>query len=92
MHKKAQAFKLRPMRKDEWKEVAELIHDSTNSWYSSNGKNPSSQARLRILCFSVRYMKRLIQDAVLWRFARNQQRLRVPVFIILAALMFHSEL
>ena len=40
MHKKAQAFKLRPMRKDEWKEVAELIHDSTNSWYSSNGKKP----------------------------------------------------
>ena len=28
------------MRKDEWKEVAELIHDSTNSWYSSNGKKP----------------------------------------------------
>ena len=26
------------MRKDEWQEVAELIYHSTNSWYSTNGK------------------------------------------------------
>jgi GNAT superfamily N-acetyltransferase len=35
-----QGFELRPMRKDEWNEVAELIHDSTNSWYMGNGKKP----------------------------------------------------
>jgi GNAT superfamily N-acetyltransferase len=28
------------MRTDEWQKVAELIHDSTNSWYIANGKEP----------------------------------------------------
>ena len=28
------------METDEWNEVAELIHESTNSWYVANGKNP----------------------------------------------------
>ena len=45
------AFELRPMKTDEWDVVAELIHESTNSWYVSNGKSPiftgpTSDARL----------------------------------------------
>jgi len=45
------AFELRPMKTDEWDAVAELIHESTNSWYVANGKNPiftgpTSDARL----------------------------------------------
>ena len=28
------------METDEWNEVAKLIHESTNSWYVANGKNP----------------------------------------------------
>ena len=44
-------FELRPMKTDEWDVVAELIHESTNSWYVANGKNPiftgpTSDARL----------------------------------------------
>ena len=33
-------LKYRSMRTDEWQKVAELIHDSTNSWYIANGKEP----------------------------------------------------
>jgi len=33
-------LKYRFMRTDEWQKVAELIHDSTNSWYIANGKEP----------------------------------------------------
>jgi GNAT superfamily N-acetyltransferase len=45
------AFELRPMKTDEWDQVAELIHESTNSWYVASGKNPiftgpTSDARL----------------------------------------------
>ena len=45
------AFELRPMKTDEWDVVAELIHESTNSWYVASGKNPiftgpTSDARL----------------------------------------------
>ena len=45
------AFELRPMRTDEWDIVAELIHESTNSWYVASGKSPifngpTSDARL----------------------------------------------
>ena len=36
----ADTFELRPMKTDEWNEVAELIHGSTNSWYVANGKDP----------------------------------------------------
>jgi GNAT superfamily N-acetyltransferase len=44
-------FDLRPMKRDEWDEVAKLIHESTNSWYLANGKaaiftGPTSDARL----------------------------------------------
>ena len=44
-------FEFRPMRDDEWDLVAELIHESTNSWYEANGKGaifsgPPSDARL----------------------------------------------
>ena len=28
------------MRRDEWEDVAELIHESTNAWYVANGKKP----------------------------------------------------
>ena len=28
------------MLQDEWQDVAELIHHSTNSWYVANGKDP----------------------------------------------------
>ena len=40
MSKTAHAFEFRSMKRDEWHEVAELIHGSTNSWYVANGKNP----------------------------------------------------
>lgn len=40
MPKTADKYELRPMKTDEWNEVAELIHGSTNSWYVANGKNP----------------------------------------------------
>ena len=45
------AFELRPMKTDEWDVVAELIHESTNSWYVASGKKPiftgpTSDARL----------------------------------------------
>ena len=45
------AFELRPMKTDEWDVVAELIHESTNSWYVASGKSPiftgpTSDARL----------------------------------------------
>ena len=40
MPKTADTFELRPMKTEEWNEVAELIHESTNSWYVANGKNP----------------------------------------------------
>jgi GNAT superfamily N-acetyltransferase len=40
MAKTAQAFEFRSIKGDEWHEVAELIHGSTNSWYVTNGKNP----------------------------------------------------
>ncbi len=40
MSKTADTYELRPMKSDEWNEVAELIHESTNSWYVANGKNP----------------------------------------------------
>ena len=40
MPKTADTFELRPMKTDEWHEVAELIYGSTNSWYVANGKNP----------------------------------------------------
>ena len=33
-------FDIRPMRRDEWEDVAELIHESTNAWYVANGKKP----------------------------------------------------
>ena len=33
-------LKYRSMRTDEWQKVAELIHDSTNSWYIASGKEP----------------------------------------------------
>lgn len=33
-----QNFTIRSMEIDEWNEVAELIHHSTNSWYETNGK------------------------------------------------------
>ena len=33
-------FLFRPMLHDEWQDVAELIHLSTNSWYVANGKDP----------------------------------------------------
>ena len=33
-------FDFRSMRMDEWDRVAKLIHESTNAWYSANGKNP----------------------------------------------------
>ena len=47
----APTFELRPMKMSEWDAVAELIHESTNSWYVANGKNPiftgpTSDARL----------------------------------------------
>ena len=47
----APTFELRPMKMSEWAAVAELIHESTNSWYVANGKNPiftgpTSDARL----------------------------------------------
>ena len=32
-------FDIRHMRMDEWEDVAELIHESTNAWYVANGKN-----------------------------------------------------
>ena len=32
-------FLFRPMLNDEWQEVAEIIHHSTNSWYLANGKD-----------------------------------------------------
>ena len=34
------AFELRPMKTDEWGAVAELIHESTNSWYIASGEKP----------------------------------------------------
>lgn len=40
MSKTAHAFEFRSMMRDEWHEVAELIHESTNSWYIANGKKP----------------------------------------------------
>ena len=51
MTRHAPTFELRPMKMDEWDVVAELIHESTNSWYVANGKNPiftgpTSDARL----------------------------------------------
>lgn len=33
-------IQLRPMRTDEWSDVAELIYDSTNAWYQANGRAP----------------------------------------------------
>lgn len=40
MTQHAPTFELRPMKMDEWDAVAKLIHESTNSWYVANGKNP----------------------------------------------------
>jgi GNAT superfamily N-acetyltransferase len=40
MQNTSQTFKLRAMKGNEWDEVAELIHESTNSWYITNGKKP----------------------------------------------------
>lgn len=34
------AIVLRTMGPDDWSEVAELIYDSTNAWYQSNGRTP----------------------------------------------------
>ena len=44
-------FLFRPMLDDEWQDVADLIHHSTNSWYVANGKErifkgPTSDALL----------------------------------------------
>ncbi|HLI50095.1 MAG TPA: GNAT family N-acetyltransferase [Chthonomonas sp.] len=33
-------FTLRPMRREEWSEVAELIYVSTNFWYQTHGRPP----------------------------------------------------
>ena len=48
---KSGAITYRPMESSEWLRVAELIHNSTNSWYLANGKNaifqgPSADALL----------------------------------------------
>ena len=33
-------FDIRPMRRDEWEDVMELIHESTNARDIANGKKP----------------------------------------------------
>ena len=35
----ASSITLRAMAKEDWAEVAQLIHDSTNAWYVGNGKS-----------------------------------------------------
>ena len=56
-------FLFLPMLDDEWQDVADLIHHSTNSWYVANGKErifkgPTSDALL-----FVRFMKTSTRDA-----------------------------
>ena len=90
MTRHAPTFELRPMKMDEWDVVAELIHESTNSWYVANGKNPiftgpTSDARLFCEVYEA-----WIRDVASWRSARKAERLPGLAFIIPAPLMSRS--
>ncbi len=50
----ADELKIRPMRRDEWSTVAELIHFSTNDYYTSHGMaaifSEGSEETTRLFC------------------------------------------
>ena len=84
------AFELRPMKTDEWDAVAELIHESTNSWYVASGKSPiftgpTSDARLFCEVYEA-----LDPGCCLLAVCPESERSPGPVFIIPAGLTSRS--
>ena len=85
-------FEFRPMRVNEWEQVAGLIYESTNFWYINHGKNPIFTGPKSDTLLFCEVYESLDQDVVFLQFAKRVEPLQVPAFTTLDPPISHSEL